>query len=250
MVKIYVGGLPYSTTSDELLEAARQVSEKATASVIVDRMTGRSRAFGFIEVPDLSTAERLIEMYNGKDFGGRRLTVNQARPLEPRSPARMALLEPLGELPVQQAIVRLSDQVSADLIDFFAKHPEEMKVMPHRRFEELIAEIWRRFGYEVELTKRTRDGGTDVVAIKNSEIQTRFLIQCKRLAPGSKVTVEPVRELLGVKQDIGGSKAVMATTVYFTRDAQMFIDRNRWELEGKDYDGVVGWLRLATQTPP
>lgn len=246
-VKVYVGGLPYSTTSDELQEAARQFATGATAELFIDRMTGRSRGFGIVTVADLSTAEHLIEAYNGKDYGGRRLTVNLARPLEPRHPVIAALLEPLAELQVGPGIVQLTEQVSVDLIEFFARHPEEVKLMPHRRFEELIAEVWKRLGYEVELTQQTRDHGVDVIAIKHTGVHTRFLIQCKRLAPEKKVSVAPVRELLAVKHDLGGSKAVLATTVYFTRDAQMFLDRHRWELEGKDYDGVVAWLRLATQ---
>jgi hypothetical protein len=62
------------------------------------------------------------------------------------------------------------------------------------------------------------------------------------------MSVAPVRELWGVKQHIGSSKAVLATTVYFTPAAQMFIDQHCWELEGRDYDGVVAWLRQATQS--
>ncbi len=245
-VNVYLGGLPYSTTSDELQDAARQFVPEATAQIFIDQMTGRSRGWGYVTVADVSAAEHLIEAYDGKDFGGRRLTVNQARPLEPLHPVVAALLEPLAELPVGPGIAQLTEQVSANLIEFFARHPEEMKLMPHRRFEELIAELWKRFGYEVELVQQTHDDGVDVVAIKHSEIQTRFLIQCKRLAPEKKVSVAPVRELLAVKHDLGGSKAVLATTVYFTRDALMFIERHRWDLEGKDYDGVVAWIRQAT----
>jgi hypothetical protein len=51
--------------------------------------------------------------------------------------------------------------------------------------------------------------------------------------------------LLGVKHDFGGSKAIIATTVYFTSPAKELIDRHKWELEGRDYDGVVEWLSLA-----
>lgn len=77
--------------------------------------------------------------------------------------------------------------MSAELIEFFARHPDEMRLMPHRRFEELIAEVFKRLGYEVELTKQTHDRGVDVIAIRHSEVPTRFLIQCKRLAPGKNV---------------------------------------------------------------
>lgn len=104
-VRVYVGGLPYSTTSDELQETARQIAPGATAELFIDRMTGRSRGFGIVTVAEVSAAEHLIEAYNGKDYGGRRLTVVHHRPLEPRFPVRAALLEPLAELPVESGIV-------------------------------------------------------------------------------------------------------------------------------------------------
>lgn len=87
--KLYVGGLPYNTTEDALRDAFSQAGAVASASVIMDKMTGRSRGFGFVEMENDEDATRAIEMWNGKDFGGRTLTVNEARPLGDR-PARPA----------------------------------------------------------------------------------------------------------------------------------------------------------------
>lgn len=84
--KLYVGGLPYSTTQDELQNAFAQAGTVTSATVIVDKMTGRSKGFGFVEMSSDEEANKAIEMLNGKDFGGRTLTVNEARPLEPRAP--------------------------------------------------------------------------------------------------------------------------------------------------------------------
>ncbi len=86
--KLYVGGLPYSTTQDELKDAFSQAGSVDSASVITDRMTGRSKGFGFVEMSSDEDAQKAIEMWNGKEFGGRNLTVNEARPLEPRAPRR------------------------------------------------------------------------------------------------------------------------------------------------------------------
>lgn len=247
MVEVFVGGLPYSTTSEELCDAARRSVPDATARLVIDRETGRSKGFGFIAVPDVVSAQQLIDAYHNQDFGGRLLTVNVARPMSSRPSRYAAILEPIAELTTPDQVILIGQQVSASLIEFFAEHPEEMRLMPHRRFEELMAEVWQRFGYEVELTKRTRDGGIDIIAIRDAEISTRFLIECKRLAPHNKVSVEPVRALYGVKTHLGASKAILATTVYFTSEARQFIDRHPWELEGKDYDGVVSWLKQAAR---
>ena len=82
--KLYVGGLPYSTTDDQLKEAFAQAGSVASAVIIMDKMSGRSKGFGFVEFSNDDDATKAIDMWNGKDFGGRTLTVNEARPLEER----------------------------------------------------------------------------------------------------------------------------------------------------------------------
>jgi len=86
--KLYVGGLPYSTTQQSLQDAFSKAGTVQSATVISDKMTGRSKGFGFVEFADDAEADRAIEMFNGKDFEGRTITVNEARPLEPRPPRR------------------------------------------------------------------------------------------------------------------------------------------------------------------
>ena len=82
--KLYVGGLPYATTDTELKDAFSQAGAVASAVIIMDRMTGRSKGFGFVEMSSDEDAQKAIDMWNGKDFGGRTLTVNEARPMEER----------------------------------------------------------------------------------------------------------------------------------------------------------------------
>jgi RNA recognition motif-containing protein len=84
--KLYVGGLPYSTTDDELRDAFSKAGAVASVSILMDKMTGRSRGFGFVEMEQDADAEAAIQMWNGQDFGGRKLTVNEAKPMEPRAP--------------------------------------------------------------------------------------------------------------------------------------------------------------------
>ncbi|MEK7568516.1 MAG: RNA-binding protein [Patescibacteria group bacterium] len=86
--KLYVGGIPYSTTEDDLKVAFSQAGEVLSSAIIIDKMTGRSKGFGFIEMANDADADKAIEMWNGKDFQGRTLTVNEARPLEERAPRR------------------------------------------------------------------------------------------------------------------------------------------------------------------
>jgi cold-inducible RNA-binding protein len=84
--KLYVGNLPYSTTGDDLKNLFSQNGTVSSAQVIMDKMTGRSKGFGFVEFADDNEANAAIEAWNGKELDGRALTVNEARPLEPRAP--------------------------------------------------------------------------------------------------------------------------------------------------------------------
>ena len=84
--KLYVGGLPYSTTNDELSAHFGAAGSVSSATIIMDKMSGRSKGFGFVEMSSDAEAQAAVEMFNGKDFGGRNLTVNEARPMEARPP--------------------------------------------------------------------------------------------------------------------------------------------------------------------
>jgi RNA recognition motif-containing protein len=78
--KLYVGNLSFRTTSEELRDAFSACGTVESASVIEDRDTGRSRGFAFVEMATPEEAAAAIEQFNGKDFGGRNLTVNEAKP--------------------------------------------------------------------------------------------------------------------------------------------------------------------------
>jgi RNA recognition motif-containing protein len=79
-VNIYVGNLPFRTTSSDLEELFAAHGTVSSANVIMDRETGRSRGFGFVELDDAAEAQRAIEALDGYELDGRRLRVNEARP--------------------------------------------------------------------------------------------------------------------------------------------------------------------------
>lgn len=83
-VKLYVGNLPYSTADADLTQLFAEYGTVVSASVISDRETGRSKGFGFVEIEEEDKAKAAIEALNGKDFGGRNIVVNEARPREER----------------------------------------------------------------------------------------------------------------------------------------------------------------------
>ncbi len=83
--KIYVGGLPYSATEQQLNDLFAAHGSVESARVITDKFTGQSRGFGFVEMASDQEAQAAIGALNGTEFGGRTLTVNEARPQEPRT---------------------------------------------------------------------------------------------------------------------------------------------------------------------
>jgi RNA recognition motif-containing protein len=84
--KLYVGGVSYGTTEDALRESFAQAGNVVSAKIIIDKMTGRSRGFAFVEMNSEEDAQKAITLWNGKELDGRTLTVNEARPLEERAP--------------------------------------------------------------------------------------------------------------------------------------------------------------------
>jgi RNA recognition motif-containing protein len=82
--KLYVGNLPFSATDQVLLDTFSQCGTVESAKIITDRETGRSKGFGFVEMSSEAEAQDAISKFNGADYDGRALTVNEARPMAPR----------------------------------------------------------------------------------------------------------------------------------------------------------------------
>ncbi|UUW08296.1 restriction endonuclease [Flavobacterium plurextorum] len=126
---------------------------------------------------------------------------------------------------------------------YFKSHPEKMYEMNPRKFEELIAAIFKDLGYAVELTKATRDGGRDIIA-SISTAATNFLayVECKRYAPDRKVDVGIIRDVAGVQYIHKPSKSIIVTTGYFTKDAIETAKQIENQLDLKDFSDIKTWL--------
>lgn len=83
-MKLFVGSLSYNTTDQALRDAFSQAGTVVSATIIMDKFSGRSKGFGFVEMSSDEEAKKAMEMWNGKDFDGRTLIVNEARPMVPR----------------------------------------------------------------------------------------------------------------------------------------------------------------------
>lgn len=135
-----------------------------------------------------------------------------------------------------------------ELIIALKSSPDLIRDITPREFEEVVAEIFRAKGFEVELTKRTRDGGKDIIAIHTDAlgIKNKYFIECKRHAEDNTVGVDIVRGLQGVKNTKDGpNKTIIATTSFFTADAKKFVENeaaSKWDMTLADYDDLLNWL--------
>lgn len=82
--KLYCGNLAYGVTGDQLGQMFAQAGKVVSAVVISDKYSGRSKGFGFVEMSTDEEAKKAIELFNGKDYEGRPMRVNEARPMQPR----------------------------------------------------------------------------------------------------------------------------------------------------------------------
>ena len=136
----------------------------------------------------------------------------------------------------------------SELVSALKNHPHLIREITAREFEEVVAEVFRDKGFVVDLTKRTRDGGKDIIAIHTDAlgIPSKYFIECKHYAEDNKVGVGIVRELQGVMHTKDGpNKTILATTSTFTSDARKFVESeasSKWDMTLADYNDIVGWL--------
>jgi hypothetical protein len=141
-------------------------------------------------------------------------------------------------------LVKLSDEHFTRLIKFFARHPEKMREMNPRDFEELIAELLSKEGLKVEITPITRDKGRDIIAVSDSSLGRHLhLVECKRYSETNPVTVNLVRSLYGVVEAEKATAGMLVTTTRFTPPAAEFVDSVRNRLAKKDYQELTKWIR-------
>ena len=135
-------------------------------------------------------------------------------------------------------------EINDELIQYLAQHPEAMHDMASRKFEELVAAIFRAKGYTVELTPATRDGGFDMRAFHRNDVGLFLtLIECKRYLPKNRVSVDVVRGLYGVTENERANAGLIVTTSSFTKDAKSFQDQNKYRIQLADRVDLQTWLR-------
>jgi len=143
---------------------------------------------------------------------------------------------------VRADIAAVSDQFLQRLHD----SPDLLYELTPRGFEQLVAELLGRLGYEVTLTPPSKDGGKDIYAARKDHLGAfLYIVECKRYSPGNPVGVGLIRQLHGVVQAEQATAGILATTSFFTRGAKEFQKTIGFQISLKDYLGVKEWLQAA-----
>ncbi len=152
--------------------------------------------------------------------------------------------DPPGEL------VEVVDLVAARLIAHLQQHPHKLDVIRPHQFEELIAEILAGYGWSVQLTPPTRDGGYDILAISKdgAGVRTSWIIECKKYRLDRKVGIDIARSLYAVKGEVRAANAMLATTSHFTKGVKDF-KASRYDFELKDYEAILEWINEYQPNP-
>lgn len=157
-----------------------------------------------------------------------------------------SITQELYSVPAEPSSVRIiCPNAELEILAYFGSHPEQLYVLPPRKFEELVASVFRNNGFDVELTPQTRDGGVDIIAIERSSLtgRAKHLIECKRYDRSNKVGIGILQRMLGVVEHHRATKGILVTTSSFSRDATIFAEFSQHRLALSDYNIVVGWLR-------
>lgn len=146
--------------------------------------------------------------------------------------------------PISEPNKLIIADINDELKKFFKKNPEKLYDLDPRKFEELIASILQDLGFDIELTKATRDGGRDIIASIRTKLTT-FLtyVECKRYGPEKKISAGLVREVIGVHSIHKPAKSIIVTTSFFTKDAIKEAKTFENQLSLKDYNDIKQWLQ-------
>lgn len=146
---------------------------------------------------------------------------------------------------LESPIIQLDfSKISEELTAYLLNNPNAMHEMSPRKFEELVAYIMEKHGYEVTLTQQSRDGGIDIFALKNEGFGNILtIVDCKKYSETNPVGVAAVRGMYGTLQIENASHGMIATTSRFTRDANVLAKEYKYQLSLKNHADILQWIQ-------
>lgn len=149
------------------------------------------------------------------------------------------------EKELESPIIQLDfSKISEELTAYILNNPNAMHNISPRKFEELVAYIMEKHGYEVTLTQQSKDGGIDIFALKNEGFGNILtIVDCKKYSETNPVGVAAVRGMYGTLQIESASHGMIATTSRFTRGANDLAHEYKYQLSLKDHADILRWIQ-------
>jgi RNA recognition motif-containing protein len=239
-VKYFVGNISLNTDKQGLAAYFAQYGTVFSVSLFRDKKETKSTAF--ITMDDQNT---IVEKgAHNSELDGRSIYIDLKRPLEILDEGA-SFFEYLTDTP--SPIFKINGYISLELFKLIKDNPPYIFEISGRKFEELVAQIVESFGYKVELTKHTRDGGKDIIATLKGEKNESFYIECKKHSPNNLIDVSIIRQFHSVLMLDEINKGIIATSSYFTRDSKLLIERIKSTgcfIETKDNNCVHNWIDI------
>lgn len=158
--------------------------------------------------------------------------------------ANKCIIDSLGNPINDISEIRIDvSEVNDWMLNELRKNPTDLYKLSPRRFEELIAEVLMRKGYNVELTPATRDGGKDIYVARKDDLGSfLYLVECKHYEPTHKVGVSVIRDLYGVLSKEKATYGIVVTTSDFTKPAQDFQQDIKFQMSLKNFNSIQKWI--------
>lgn len=150
--------------------------------------------------------------------------------------------------PTDVNIIAKTAEINEQLMKYLALHPEGMKELHWRKFEKMVAALFQKMGFTVEVTQSSKDGGKDIYIAKNEVFgKVLYVVECKQYASGAPVGVGVIRSVCGVlgMDSCRPTGGIIATTSYFSRDAKKAIVENKMDnrIFLQDYDALTELMK-------
>lgn len=200
----------------------RKLCDASQGSPLIGRLLRNAWQHGRIPLADLASLLLPFEHSGLVDVAGRPLTSDSV---------------------ASSRIIVDARAINDEFLRRAADDPNFVFTISPRKFEELVAELLSRRGYDVELTPQTRDGGKDIYAARRDDLGTfLYIVECKRYAPDNPVGVEVIRALHGVADIDRVTGAMVVTTSYYSSDARALEAKIKYRMSLKEYFDVRQWL--------
>jgi restriction system protein len=229
---IRLAGLDHTALKAILAKASLLGRNTPMGDALIDALAGNARATW--AVADLLHSGRMSPrdvLQALRDFAYSGIVDASGNPIATDGPAP------------RQIIVDV-ESVNDALLQCIAADPDLVHALSPRKFEEFVAEVLARLGYDVQVTPASRDGGVDIYAARKDHLGSfLYLVECKKYAPHRSVGVGLIRSLHGVVQAKHATAGIVATTSFFTKGAKEFQQSIPHQMALTDFLGIQHWLK-------